>query len=171
MYILMQQKGTRFNYYKKMIGSLSIFETEVGPGSSSSPGTSFKKKMYQKNHTVAATMAPRSQNPDVSSKNRLFAALWPGTGVAELVVAESAAIVSLGNVPLSTIAFVPLTIPTLTNDLFKLVRFPSPIIPSKKVELLASSHPHALYCSQRQVTGKVSLRLFLVRLRKLYGWL
>lgn len=171
-----RRHGVFNNHYKKKFESPFNFRDGevVGPPVPFSPSP-FSKKKPQRNHTVAATMAPRSQNPDVSSKNRLFAALVLGRLVAapvgSLSVVLASATVSLGNVPLSTIVFVPLTLPTLTNELFKLVRFPSPIIPSKKVELLASSHPHALYRSHKHVTGKVSLKLFLVRLRKLYGWL
>ncbi len=106
-------------------------------------------------------MAPRSQNPEVSNQKRLFAALvglLVELGVLDPLSVES--IVSLGSVPLRTIVLVPLTSDTRTKLLFKLAVLPSPIIESRKVELLSSSHPHALYWSQRQVTGNVWLEPF-----------
>ena len=64
--------------------------------------------------------------------------------------------VPFGSVPLMMSVFVPLTFPICTNVLFSLPTLPFPTTESRNVELLGSSQPQALYCAQRQVTGRLS---------------
>lgn len=93
-------------------------------------------------------MPPNAQMLEASRKRRPTAAL-------ELVDEVSVEVsVPFGSVPLRTIVLVPFTGPMCTRLLFTFD--PLPITESRYVELVLSSHPQALYCWQRHVTGKVS---------------
>lgn len=94
-------------------------------------------------------MPPNTQMLEASRTRRAVAPLVVGDDDVSASVS-----VPFGSVPLRTIVLVPFTGPMCTRLLFTFV--PLPMTESRYVELVLSSHPQALYCWQRHVTGKVS---------------